>query len=220
MTRARTRSGQPHTLNERLRRAVFDARMTPEQLAHKVQVDPKTVQRWIAQGRIPYPVHQHAVAVAVGVPEQELWPTTFEQSRYLTAHSAHPAAPVSRDLATDPAESHAPSVPDHPELHEEVLGGRSDWMSNPARSSKSSAQSAIDAAHAAWFADHPDREERTRARGDADAVQLAASRDLDVIQQARMRELMSWVPARSALADYRPGSALMGLNNDREGVER
>jgi hypothetical protein len=43
------------------------------------------------------------------------------------------------------------------------------------------------------------------------------------IGEARMRELMSWIPGsekRSALADYRPGRALAGLGNDREGVER
>ncbi|WP_157187046.1 helix-turn-helix domain-containing protein [Nocardia vinacea] len=205
-----------------MRQAVFAARMTPQQLAEKVEVDPKTVQRWIAQGRIPYPVHQYAVAVAVGVPEKELWPNTFEQSRYLTAHSARANAPAARDLAADSTESHVTWDPDHGE----VLGGRSDWMKHRNDLSKSSAQSAIDAASAAWFADHPEREEQTRDGRDADAVHLAASQDLDGIQNARMRELMSWVPApvgRSPLADYQPGSALanaLDRSTEREGMER
>ncbi|WP_187686638.1 helix-turn-helix domain-containing protein [Nocardia wallacei] len=53
---------------------MFDARMTPEQLAERLRVDPKTVQRWISTGRVPYPRHQFAVAAAVGVREVELWP--------------------------------------------------------------------------------------------------------------------------------------------------
>ncbi|WP_043676201.1 hypothetical protein [Nocardia vulneris] len=55
--------------------------MTPEQLARKIEVDPKTVQRWITQGRTPYPVHQFAVAVAIGVPERELWPEGYTHHR-------------------------------------------------------------------------------------------------------------------------------------------
>ncbi|CAM3986091.1 HTH cro/C1-type domain-containing protein [Nocardia ninae] len=59
--------------------------MTPEQLARKIEVNPKTVERWITQGRVPYPVHQFAVAVAIGVPERELWPEgyTHHRSRHL-----------------------------------------------------------------------------------------------------------------------------------------
>ncbi|MGY4103588.1 hypothetical protein ACW2Q0_29100 [Nocardia sp. R16R-3T] len=131
-------------------------------------------------------------------------------------------ASVARDLGTDSNESHVTWDPEHGE----VLGGRSDWMKHRNDLSKSSAQPAIDAARAAWFADHPEREERAQARRDADAVHLAASQDLDAIQNARMRELMSWVPTperRSPLADYQPGSALanaLDRSTEREGMER
>ncbi|MEU1956431.1 hypothetical protein [Nocardia rhamnosiphila] len=65
---------KPTGPNERLREAVFAARMTPEQLARELDVSSKTVREWITKGRRPYPVHQFAVAVAIGVPEKELWP--------------------------------------------------------------------------------------------------------------------------------------------------
>ncbi|WP_410870882.1 helix-turn-helix domain-containing protein [Nocardia sp. A7] len=105
MTAALPKGRQQSTANERLRDAVFDARLTPDQLAEVVQVNPKTVQRWIGQGRIPYPVHQHSIAVALGVPERELWPDTFQQSRYLTADRA-----ANRSLV-------------RPEIQGEVIGG-------------------------------------------------------------------------------------------------
>ncbi|MEV6359177.1 hypothetical protein [Nocardia asteroides] len=92
MTAALPKARQQASANERLRDAVFNAQMTPEQLAETVEVDPKTVQRWIAQGRIPYPVHQHAVAVALGVPEKELWPNGFGPSRFRSR--TRPAAPA------------------------------------------------------------------------------------------------------------------------------
>ncbi|APE32858.1 hypothetical protein BOX37_01475 [Nocardia mangyaensis] len=94
MTAAIRKGRHQSAANERLRDAVFNARLTPNQLAEVVQVDPKTVQRWIGQGRIPYPVHQHSIAVALGVPEHELWPDTFQQSRYLTANRAPNRPPV------------------------------------------------------------------------------------------------------------------------------
>lgn len=104
MTAALPKNRQ-RTANERLRDAVFNARITPEQLAEVVEVDPKTVQRWIGQGRIPYPVHQHAVAVTVGVPEKELWPNSRPQHRYRVAN--HVPAPT----------------PVRPEFEGEILGG-------------------------------------------------------------------------------------------------
>jgi lambda repressor-like predicted transcriptional regulator len=180
MTRTRTGTGHQRALNERLRRAVFDARMTPEQLAHKIQVDPKTVQRWIAQGRIPYPVHQHAVAVAVGVPEQELWPNTFEQSRYLGT------APEGWRVVEMTEETGVPCT-------------GLELVPSPASAKSVTAVREL-----------PETERESQT---------------NTVAAARMRELMSWVPAperRSALADYRPGSALANAldRTGREGMER
>jgi lambda repressor-like predicted transcriptional regulator len=59
--------------NEQLKDALRQAGMTPEQFAEIIQVDPKTVQRWLA-GRTPYPRHRHTIAQALDVPEHELWP--------------------------------------------------------------------------------------------------------------------------------------------------
>jgi hypothetical protein len=41
-----------------------------------------------------------------------------------------------------------------------------------------------------WLAQHPDREERIRARRDADAVHIAMSHELAAVQEARMDEVM------------------------------
>jgi hypothetical protein len=40
--------------NERLRALLLDRRVTPAWLADAVQVDPKTIERWIVGGRVPY----------------------------------------------------------------------------------------------------------------------------------------------------------------------
>jgi lambda repressor-like predicted transcriptional regulator len=59
--------------NEQLKNAVRQAGMTLEQFAEIIQVDPKTVQRWLA-GRTPYPRHRHTIAQALDLPEHHLWP--------------------------------------------------------------------------------------------------------------------------------------------------
>jgi phosphatidylserine/phosphatidylglycerophosphate/cardiolipin synthase-like enzyme len=37
-------------------------------------VDPKTVERWVTKGRIPYRAHRYAVAAFFGVDESYIWP--------------------------------------------------------------------------------------------------------------------------------------------------
>jgi transcriptional regulator with XRE-family HTH domain len=59
--------------NDRLRAALQNAGIDPEQLADAVGVDYKTVQRWIS-GRQPRGRHRAAVAAALAVSERELWP--------------------------------------------------------------------------------------------------------------------------------------------------
>ena len=49
------------------------AGMTREQFAEIVEVDPKTVQRWIS-GRTPYKRYRVVIARALDTPEHELWP--------------------------------------------------------------------------------------------------------------------------------------------------
>ncbi|WP_306434494.1 XRE family transcriptional regulator [Actinomadura roseirufa] len=60
-------------MNDRLRRALADARLTEVGVAGRLGVDPKTVQRWVA-GRVPHPRHRTGVAALVGCEEADLWP--------------------------------------------------------------------------------------------------------------------------------------------------
>jgi transcriptional regulator with XRE-family HTH domain len=60
--------------NERLRSAIAQAGLDTDQLATLVEVDVKSVQRWIAGAAIPYPRHRTRIATALGRAEQELWP--------------------------------------------------------------------------------------------------------------------------------------------------
>jgi hypothetical protein len=64
--------------NERLRALLLERRVTPAWLADAVQVDPKTVERWIVGGRVPYRRHRHAVAAFFGVDESYIWPDALD----------------------------------------------------------------------------------------------------------------------------------------------
>jgi len=59
--------------NERLRQAIKSAGLIEEDLAQAVQVDIKTVRRWLS-GRVPYGRHRIRIARALGVTERDLWP--------------------------------------------------------------------------------------------------------------------------------------------------
>jgi hypothetical protein len=59
--------------NERLRACMARAGHDVGSLASAVQVDPKTVQRWLA-GRVPHPRHRWALAKVIGEEEGYLWP--------------------------------------------------------------------------------------------------------------------------------------------------
>jgi transcriptional regulator with XRE-family HTH domain len=60
-------------LNETLRRALLRARLSEEDVAARLEVDPKTVRRWL-EGRVPYLRHRWALAGLLGVDEADLWP--------------------------------------------------------------------------------------------------------------------------------------------------
>lgn len=61
--------------NDRLRDAMQSSGMTAIELADKLGVDPKTVERWITQGREPYRRHRQAIAIQLGERESYLWPS-------------------------------------------------------------------------------------------------------------------------------------------------
>jgi hypothetical protein len=84
------------------------ARLTEGDLAAKVGVDTKTVGRWIS-GRLPHPRHRYAVAGALGVEENMLWPEalraalkTGHDREIVAAYPFRSAIPRSlwRDLIT------------------------------------------------------------------------------------------------------------------------
>jgi len=60
--------------NERLRAALLERGVTPDDLAAAVEVDVKTIERWITRGRNPYRKHRYAVAAYLRMEETYLWP--------------------------------------------------------------------------------------------------------------------------------------------------
>ena len=60
-------------MNENLRRAMLRARLREDDVAARLDVDPKTVRRWL-EGRVPYPGNRAALAALVGADEAALWP--------------------------------------------------------------------------------------------------------------------------------------------------
>jgi transcriptional regulator with XRE-family HTH domain len=67
--------------NERLRDALNSAGLAPHDLASEVGVDPKTVERWIGQDRLPYAKHRSKVATLLGETERYLWPRAAPEER-------------------------------------------------------------------------------------------------------------------------------------------
>jgi transcriptional regulator with XRE-family HTH domain len=60
-------------VNETLRRELLRARLSEEDVAARLAVDPKTVRRWM-EGRVPYLRHRWALAAMLGLDETDLWP--------------------------------------------------------------------------------------------------------------------------------------------------
>lgn len=63
--------------NDRLGDALMSAGMTPDDAAHQLGVDPKTVERWIRTGRAPYPKYRHKLAALLREGEMYLWPDSL-----------------------------------------------------------------------------------------------------------------------------------------------
>ena len=60
-------------MNEPLRQAMLRVGLREDDVAARLEVDPKTVRRWLS-GRVPYPSSRAALADLVGVNEADLWP--------------------------------------------------------------------------------------------------------------------------------------------------
>ncbi|MEU9235776.1 DUF5919 domain-containing protein [Streptomyces subrutilus] len=68
-------------MNDALRRAMANAKLTEQQLAELCGVDAKTVGRWItAPNRIPHARHRWAACEALGEEEQTLWPNAIRSA--------------------------------------------------------------------------------------------------------------------------------------------
>ncbi|MET8203671.1 helix-turn-helix domain-containing protein [Micromonospora taraxaci] len=63
-------------MNDALRVALSDTGHSIESLAETVGVDPKTVGRWLTEGRIPHPRHRLAAAEALHKDVSDIWPDT------------------------------------------------------------------------------------------------------------------------------------------------
>jgi hypothetical protein len=58
--------------------------VTPAELAVALEVDPKSVERWV-KGRTPYRRHRYAVAAHLGVDEAYLWPDALTSEQVASA---------------------------------------------------------------------------------------------------------------------------------------
>jgi len=67
-------------VNENLRRAMLRARLSEEDAAARLQVDPKTVRRWL-EGRVPYPRYRWVLASLLDADEADLWPDVHARPR-------------------------------------------------------------------------------------------------------------------------------------------
>lgn len=74
--------------NERLRSQIATAGLTVAGLAERIDVDTKTVERWITKERVPYRNHRTAAAKILNVDESYLWPSVVDDPRTLSASQA------------------------------------------------------------------------------------------------------------------------------------
>ncbi|MBU3064366.1 hypothetical protein KO481_22885 [Nocardia sp. NEAU-G5] len=204
------RSSRPRPAgeNSRLREALFKARITPEQLAEKLEINPHTVQRWISRGTLPHPRFKSATAIEVGIPESELWPQKGDVVRGgAPSQSSTPPVGWVDDGKKPPEGSEW--------CYETTWDGRT--IRGERLGMRPAAQSSTEAPRQS----EPDREPKSLATVH-ELPGIEREPETNAVGEARMRELMSWIPPqRSALADYQPGSALAAaLAKDRDGIER
>lgn len=86
-------------MNHQLARALRGAGTDTIDVAARLGVDPKTVNRWLA-GRLPYPRHRAALTQLTGWTERDLWPQL-----------THPALPESATHEIRIAYPHRSAVP-------------------------------------------------------------------------------------------------------------
>ncbi|GAA1710972.1 DUF5919 domain-containing protein [Kribbella yunnanensis] len=60
-------------MNQSLRQALFNAHLSEQDIAARLDVDPKTVRRWL-EGRLPYARHRWELSQLLATDEPDLWP--------------------------------------------------------------------------------------------------------------------------------------------------
>lgn len=73
-------------VNERLRAALVRAGLTYQDLADAVDVDAKTVERWVSTGRTPHRAKAHRAAIVLREDLAHLWPAIERGRRRRGAH--------------------------------------------------------------------------------------------------------------------------------------
>ena len=99
--------------NEQLRTAITRAGLSLEEFADTVQVDVKTVRRWLA-GRTPYPRHRTTVASALDTTEHALWPDAVPAQT--TSGAGEPATHTTGDALVGYAHATDLAAPNVDEL--------------------------------------------------------------------------------------------------------
>jgi transcriptional regulator with XRE-family HTH domain len=74
--------------NERLRNRIAAAGLAMADVATHVQVDPKTVERWITKDRVPHRTHRWKTAQLLNTDETYLWPSVADDVRTTAASQA------------------------------------------------------------------------------------------------------------------------------------
>ena len=67
--------------NDRLRDALMSTNLTPNDVALQLEVNPKTVERWIMTDRAPYPKYRHRLAAMLRKSETYLWPDAIKSEQ-------------------------------------------------------------------------------------------------------------------------------------------
>lgn len=76
--------------NELLRTSIHAAGLTVQELSEKIQVDPKTIERWITKSRLPHRANRQQVALALNQDEATLWPDAFVATDAATRPEGEP----------------------------------------------------------------------------------------------------------------------------------
>lgn len=74
--------------NHRLRTSIHAAGLTLQELSERLEVDPKTIERWISKDRLPHRINRQEVARALHRDEDYLWPDAFDTTEATAAAEA------------------------------------------------------------------------------------------------------------------------------------